>query len=437
MAPPRILLLTWCAPDSPYAGGEVLRRIVRQMPAGAVRWIGLAAPQHGAGLEGIDWRAVPARCLHWRLRNGELGHWWSAVRDIPRMAVLVEQEARAFQPQVLWVLGELAAVGVGLRVSERLGIPLHVTMHDAPEESRHSGVPKAYGCFYRRSVRRLLRSALSVDTVSAELLRHLIDRGWVSGNCRGLVLPPSVPASWMAAASADTPFLRGGDGSDAVRRIGMCGSLRVGRAQWQRFLRLLQDAPFETEIVAFGATDTLGTDLPPGITVRPQPYVASEETVITLLRSNVDACYLGLWRDPGRVLFARTSLSSKLVTYAAAGRPIIVDAPEDSVAWRLVRQYGAGILLKGDGAMMQEQVCEDNKEGPDRDKVMRLLRDTAVWRQMADGAALLGRAEFELDRSVERFKDALMGIAQHSNGLPNRAGLNESNRVSRRAQSPP
>lgn len=437
---PRILLLTWCAPDSPYAGGEVLRRIVCRMPSGTLRWIGLAAPRRLDGLAGIDWRAVPSRPVHWRLQDGELGHWWAALRDVPRMALEVEEAARAYKPEVLWVLGELTAVGVGLRVAKRLRIPLHVTMHDAPEESRFSGLPDVYGYFYRRSVRKLLRSALSVDTVSPELFRHLADKEWVNTDCRGVTLPPSVPVAWMTPRPSDSTAECRRFSDTPVRRIGMCGSLRIGMAQWRSFLDLLGSLPFRIEIVLFGNADDLGTEFPRTVTVNPQPYAASEETVISTFRSQVDACYLGLWREPERALFARTSLSSKLVSYVAAGRPVIVDAPVDSVAWRLVRQYGAGILLRGEcgargeeagtGKLDGQRPGGDGRQGlaamaqgaegrtrdtdePDGDRLTRLFSDDAQWLRMAEGARRLCQTEFNLDENVQR----LMRAQWHTAGF--------------------
>jgi hypothetical protein len=319
------------------------------------------------------------------------------------MATAVGAQAQAFQPEVLWVLGELSAVHVGLRVADRLAIPLHVTVHDAPEECRFAGIPPVYGFYYRQLVRRLLRKARSVDTVSQELFQHLLGERWIAAGCEGVTLPPSVPREWTMPQGGGVSHPVGGWCADTVRRIGMCGSLRVGRAQWRRFLDLLGCLPFKVEIVLFGSTDDLGTAFPSGVTVRPQPYADSEEAVVSAFRAGVDACYLGLWREPERALFARTSLSSKLVTYAAAGRPIVVDAPENSVAWRLVSQYGAGILLSwksGDG------------RGLDRGQIIRLLSDAATRQRMAEGAVRLCRGEFDLGRNIERLAEALRGVAR-------------------------
>jgi glycosyltransferase involved in cell wall biosynthesis len=211
----------------------------------------------------------------------------------------------------------------------------------------------------------------------------------------GIVVPPSVLVEG-AAFPHRTPIWE-----NEVRRVGLCGSLRASSEQWRDFLGLLGSLPFRFEIISY-CSDTPIRDekTPPNVSVQERPYAGSEEEVIRAFNNGyVDACYLGLWREPGETLFGRTSLSSKIVTYSAAGVPIIVDAAPDSVAWRLVREYGAGVLCNGNTTS-------------DRQALERLFGDATVWRQMAEGSHNLCVKEFNLEKNVGRLKEVLERTAR-------------------------
>jgi hypothetical protein len=127
-------------------------------------------------------------------------------------------------------------------------------------------------------------------------------------------------------------------------------------------------------------------------------FAASEREVIDALADGrVDAGYLGVWNEPEKELFARTSLSSKLVTYCAAGLPIIADTPERSVAWDLLSRYGAGVRIGND----------DSDAG-----LGRLLSRPDEWRQRSQGSLRLCREAFDLDRNADRMAALLRVIAK-------------------------
>jgi hypothetical protein len=165
------------------------------------------------------------------------------------------------------------------------------------------------------------------------------------------------------------------------------------------------------EILAFAWSDSLHKDvcLPAAVSLHRRPYLESEQDLIKVLREDcVDAGYLGLNVERQWRTFATTSLSSKLVTYAAAGIPIIVDGPEESVAWRLVRKYGAGVRWD-----FSPQTTDDRPqvgEGGERDAVERLLCDQEAWLRAAEGARLMCLSEFGLDSAVTN----LCGILAHT-----------------------
>ncbi len=385
---PRILLLTWWPPDTRY---KVMQRNAGRMPAGSVCWASLRAANPGVRFPWPHESAVP-RPLHYRLDRTALGQWFAHEAQGAQLARRLADWARAFEPEVVWVLPELGAANVGLRLARRLDVPIHATVHDAHETARFI-VPPLYYPLYARSVRRILGAANSADAICGPMREYLSRRhaNLTSENC--IVFPPSVlPGDMQLAPEPPT------DGR--IRRIGFCGSMRVSARQWSAFLQLLARLPFEFELILFAYEDLFhDVPLPANVRVALQPFAEEESGIIdTFHRCGVHACYLGLWKEPERLLFGRTSLSAKLTTYAAAGLPVIVDGGADSSAWDLVSRYGAGVL------------CGDD-EASARAELDRLMSDASLRRSMGAGAARMCRVEFDLDANAARLAARLARTA--------------------------
>ena len=71
---PRTALLTWCSPESRYAGGAAIRRLLSRLPPGQIRWCGFHAAEGQADLPA--YRAFAPRSLHWRLSGTFADHLW-------------------------------------------------------------------------------------------------------------------------------------------------------------------------------------------------------------------------------------------------------------------------------------------------------------------------------------------------------------------------
>jgi len=387
---PRTLLVTWWPADIRYAGGAAIRRIVERLPAERLAWASLRAGS-------TDWRppcrhrAFMPRPVHWRLQRTALAAYVEELQA-RRLARAIAAWARDFDPQLVWVLPELGASAVGRHVASLLGRPVHVTVHDAHETARRR-VACGYYPWYAWQVKQALRSARSADAISEELLAHLQRHrpGWRPE--QAMVLPPSMPRELVQEVREPVA-----GGVAACRRIGFCGSMRNSPREWAEFLALLGRLPFAVEILAWAYEELFPrVTPPPNVQVRREPYAVSEAELLRTWRTRgVHAAYLGLWKDPARRLFARTSLSAKLATYAAAAVPVIVDGPGDAAAWRLVARYDAGILCAGRTAGAELE---------------RLFTDAALWERLAQGARRLALEAMNLERNVERFADLLRRAA--------------------------
>lgn len=388
---PKTLLLTLGAPDARY---KVMRKIVDELPPDSVCWCSLL-PCRPESLCAFQHRDFSPRRLHWRLNKGALGYLYSYEWQAKRIARKIADWCSFFQPTVLWVLSDPGAAAVAVHLRRMLGLPMHATVHDLPETAL-SFVPRLYLPFFNRSVERLLRCAGSVDVISGEMLSRVKERYRNVGAENSMVFHPSILSDWVSERSPDAWAGAG----NKVRRIGFCGSMRVSARQWGAFLELLGSLPFEFEMTMFAYDDLFHNVGAPGnVALRFRPYAGGERDVIEEFRgSGVHACHLGLWKEKERSLFVRTSLSAKLTTYAAAGVPVIVDAPEDSAAWRLVKAYGAGVL------------CGEKKQDDARE-LTTLFGDHDVWQRMAKGARELCLREFNMDKNIAAFKELLCRTA--------------------------
>ena len=420
---PRTVLLSWQAPDGRYAGAEVLKRIATRLPKGAVKWAYLGKEQGGNGLPGVECRGFMSSRLHWRLQDTSVGYFYADVVQAWHLARRIADWVKTDSPEVIWVLAELGAVNVARHLHAMLGVPIWVTMHDA-YECADMFVPPIYARIYPRYVRRLLRIASGLDAVSAELMQHLSDQNSHLKSIPTLVMPPSVPAAWMGRETRATNWK-----NTNVRRIGFCGSVRVSIAQMKAFLMQLRGLQYEFKFLAFSDSDLFDhVNSPPNVKVITKSYVPNEASLIKAFDDEkLDAAYLGLWKgantQPAKeALFARTSLSSKLTTYGAAGVPIIVDAPEDSVAWRLVRQYGAGTLIGVENTKSTKGRGADRHLGDPGslavNDLLRFFSDEQAWLDMASGSTRMCREEFDLDRNVALFTEMLLQTSGRKRSNP-------------------
>jgi hypothetical protein len=392
-AMPKILLLTDSAADSRYASAEVIRGILRHIPRDRVRWACLRSIREQSEFHDCQAKHFPPRLLHWRLNAG----WWQYLytrAQARRIAGAVCAWVRDFGPDLVWVFPGTDSVIVARHLEQMLRIPVHMTVHDAFEINRVFW-PHAYLYgIYQRDVASLLKKVVTMDAVSRELIEHV--KSQFETKLTGtLEFPPSTDLASPIPSEKNPPW------NNNVHRIGLCGNPRVERRQWDAFVGMLSGLPHTFEIHAFGNVEAMvDTRYPPNVRLIPLGFAENESEIVAYLHDHgMSVCYLGLYRDADRAFFARTSLSSKLTTYAAAGCPVCIDGPEDSVAWRLILKYDAGVIV--------------NASLGGSEDLVELLNDGEVWRRKNEGACRLCATEMDLARNTGRLLD-LMVLAKQT-----------------------
>lgn len=335
VTPPRTLLATWFAPDDRKGGAVIVRSLAERFPADRLRWYTFS---HPAGPLIAPFAAQFSGCCVATNRGASrlgLGRFWKWHRRAiwPHSAARrVVEVARAWQPEVVWIVLDYLTVPVAANLVRRLpGQRFHFSIHDDPQHtaSREGESHAALrGC--RAALETLRTSNASLDAVSEELLASA---GWPVERQAVVTLgcDPAASVAQISPPRAEGPLTIGVAGN----YLGVA-ELRVALAGldiWQ------QAAGRPWRIVVVGRPDLAGI----------HPYVETvayrhADTVRQILAS-ADVLYipLGLRAEDREQM--RTSLPTKLVSYAELGKLVLAHAPHDSATARVLRDHALGVAL--------------------------------------------------------------------------------------------
>lgn len=125
------------------------------------------------------------------------------------------------------------------------------------------------------------------------------------------------------------------------------------------------------------------------------PYEPAER--VPEVQGAADATILTI--QPG---YRDASVPSKLVSYLAAGRPVICSAPASSAVCRVVREADAGITVPpGDGAAIAAAI-------------RRLAGDPAERVRMGQNARRYFESHYTLERAYDQFRNVLAELSEHA-----------------------
>lgn len=386
---PRILLLTRWAPDGRYSGAELTRKAVACLPPDCLKWAYISGQKDKD--KQTNTKCFQPQVLHWRLVSSVPGYVFQYYWDAKRIAAEIYEWSRAFDPQVIWLASDMEAIPVALHLKRLTSAFLHFTVYDAFEHCKaYTKMPSLFYPIYMKQVQNVVGLSNSMDAVSEELLRQVIGRYSTQNLKCKMVFPPSISLKNIMGPPPGISLRVARE-----RNIGFCGSSRVSDRQWRDFLGMLSELDYEFKLHVFGSQEYLNdVEMPTNVEYVFHGYAQEENVIRFFHNSNIHLLYLGVWKDEEHSLFARTSLSSKLTTYAASGVPVVADVPEDSVAWRLLEKYDAGVLCGND---RNAAIAGMNE----------ILGDESVWEKKAQGCSELCREHFDLEKNVQKFRELL------------------------------
>lgn len=251
-------------------------------------------------------------------------------------------------------------------------------------------IGQVIGAYYTFLERRQMRNAAHVIHITDEFLK-VTDR-WGISRKRVSVIPNWGVLDEIPLMQRDTDWAR------------CMGLTRAKRVVYSGTLANKHDPDFLAQLAATGGTDLdvvvvgfgvgaerlaqRGAELP-NLKVLPlQPFrdfpqvLASADVLVAVIEA-----------DAGEF-----SVPSKVLSYLCAGRPIVLAAPADNLAARILREAGAGVI-----------VAPDDKDGFIT-AVHSLLSDAEMAARMGLAARTYAEQNFDLNKVADRFEELLISM---------------------------
>jgi hypothetical protein len=349
----KILLLSSVPPCRNWAGGLVLDQFCRFLPkdSAACFVISGVAPDPDVSSE-LSWmpivyrtgprqhvprlRFAPAQYLASRAIHASL-----VARHIPRLVDRVVDFAKDFGADALWATLEGSTlIHAALPVAERLGIPLMTQVFDPPDWwLRQSRFDATSVRRIQRQFDRTVRASRCCAVASWPMAEEYRERFGVN------VVPFF---SYLDSALAGPPAREPLHSDRLV--IGLAGKI-YAIDEWKSLLAALDSAAWHVagrkvsirlighQLAAHAPQDELAAGRIEVLDWLPQ------NALIRKL-SEVDVGYCPYWFDPAFAQESRLSFPSKIVSYFAAGRPVLFHGPDDASPARFLNAHRAGLCCR-------------------------------------------------------------------------------------------
>jgi hypothetical protein len=331
----RVAYISWVAPHTQRGGGPLAmyRHFVLHDDVDLLVYsTGLLHEELAQGHEMPRHRAIK------RLQNTRLTRW------VRQFFILVEPYLwcrqlepllREFRPDVVFTVADPADSWCAYLVSKRLGLPLAVNFQDWWPSSNYSGAyerpfPVVRKIMARR-FRKLHREAAVVFATSHGMLKWLGERPGAR-----VLFPTGAPRTEGKSPSF---ALNNADGPLTIAYAGQIPRATYGEQVLQvakildrkdSKLRLQVYAPRgEKDIEVATALEKIGCYA---------GFLPGHQLLEEL--SQCDVLLAVMTFDAGLTLFVQTSFTTKILDYAAVGRPIVIWAPEYAAPVQLARRTG-------------------------------------------------------------------------------------------------
>ena len=334
MTQPGFLIVSPYLPELGAGGSKILQDLLSDFPSENLFWASMWGPHNYSP----SWRKeIPRQFYPFPFRLHRFRFISLLERTLSRFLFRafrnrLSEIIREFSPDFLWLIADANNIRMLYQISSFFNsIPVHLSIHDDPLllVSKLGIFPpdKRKNDEYFRG---LLNNAASVDSVSIRLLEKYAAGKKTAIVTRGVDYENSkVLCSGAKTVEKKIRIILGGMGQNPP--------------PWPKDLidgvKLLQsEIPQQVSFHTFDFT--MPTD---GKTFFREPFVSPEAFDRMLSDFHFGYC-CDPFDDFGRE-FARTSFSTKLVTYVVNGLPFLYHGPKDSTANLFLKKYPAGVVV--------------------------------------------------------------------------------------------
>ena len=264
--------------------------------------------------------------------------------------------------------------------------------------TRKLGLPgRLIGAFYRRMERRALQCSDAIVVIANEFLKELNDTFGISrANVHVIENWAPLPELPLRPKRNDWTRQHGLEEAEVVLYSGTLGLKHDAR----KLLALAEALQARSRTVVVVASEGLSADWLATVSktrnlgnlrVLPfQPFEAYPDVL-----ASADVLVALLEADAGSF-----SVPSKVLSYLCAGRAIVVSAPSENLAFRIIEQSKAG------------RAVESNESEAFAAAVRHFLDDEAARQSAAAFGRKFAETEFDIERIGSRFEAILAGVAR-------------------------
>ncbi|HME44421.1 MAG TPA: glycosyltransferase [Syntrophorhabdales bacterium] len=375
----KILLLTGMPPCTNYTAGLVLNQLCSFLPEGSLGCFSVLHPAHNPEIP-ERWTRIPhgerqRPREHWGLTQSErlrsfITETCAGKARIGSLARSAISFGKDFGADLLWcILEGQTLIRMAIPVAKGLGIPLYTQVWDPPGWwFREHRIDLLTARSVMNHYHKALRSSACVAAASWAMAEEY-------GKDYGIRAVPVVPGLDVGLAQPAATEVH----KSSELLIGVAGQLYAS-AEWKALISALDSVHWkiagkEVRIRLLGREFTMITHKEARVEFL--GWRSQEETIRLL--SEADILYCPYWFDPVFETEARLCFPSKLITYLAAGRPVLFHGPAYASPARFLEAHNAAVFCN---SLVPSEVAAT---------LQLLVSDKDRYRQVAQS----GRAAFE------------------------------------------